>query len=71
MTMRQDSLIWWNNKKNEYPFHALTTTKVNPIDISIRIYGHHASVVLANGFRLWGFKSNRERNMFNRKYEEL
>lgn len=48
----EENRDWWETKKYLYPLHIVTPTSIRPD----KVPGDHASAVLSQGFRTWGFR---------------
>lgn len=59
-TRLRENAKWWETKKNQYPFHIVAPTTIKPH----KVPGDHASAVLSEGFRTWGFKDYSEYQKF-------
>lgn len=58
--MRKKNVAWWNERKDEYPYHAQAPTSVRPEWTDVE----HVSACLRTGWRTWGFKSAAARDLF-------
>jgi hypothetical protein len=53
----------WEGLKLKYPFHATSSSVIHPSTLE-EIYGKFASVELEPGKRIWGFASEKCRDIF-------
>lgn len=58
--MRQRDQHWWDTRKGRYPFHAIAPVSIKPTIVP----GDHISCLFRTGWRIWGFKTLKERDTF-------
>jgi hypothetical protein len=71
-----ENQAWWKGKSQEYPFHAEapTSTKPNVVDEALGSLAGKSGIVsvsLRTGWRIYGFKTREQRDLFITQFNAI